>query len=257
MIARQLQQRLHARSAVLLSSLETRFDRIMQGWLLVAGLACALRIALAPATGSFPRFALVAPYLLLVLAPVASALLALRWFADSDAIPRTPSRLAWPRTRLVTLAEARRHPLFGTTGIMVSLLLGTLLNVPMRAAEYLAANPPIPSDSPHWLSLLHLLMSFDVVLFSSLYAVAFVAGLRRAPWFPLLLMIIWAADFAMQLLVATILGSATDLPPVIGQALSGLLEGNVKKTLISVAVWLPYLLISTRVNVTFRHRMPS
>ena len=34
-------------------------------------------------------------------------------------------------------------------------------------------------------------------------------------------------------------------------------EGNVKKVLISVALWLPYLLLSTRVNVTFRHRLPA
>lgn len=247
---------LHARSAALLLSLESRLDRIMQSWMLLAGLACVLRIVFAPVHGVYGSASLVAPYLLLVVAPVASALLALRWFADGDAIPRTPPRLPWPRTRPMTLAEARRHPLFGTTGIMVSLLVGTLLNVPLRAAEYLASNPPIPEGVPQWLSTLHVLMSFDVVLFSSLYMVAFVAGLRRAPWFPALLMGIWAADLAMQLVVATALGNASDLPPAVGQALHGVLEGNVKKTLISVAVWLPYLLLSTRVNVTFRHRLP-
>lgn len=248
---------LHARSAALLLSLEARLDRIMQGWMLVAGLACALRIAFAPVHGSYPGLSLIAPYLLLVLAPVASALLALRWFADGDAIPRTAPRFPWPRTRAISLAEARRHPLFGTTGIMVSLLVGILLNVPVRAAEYLASNPPIPAGVPHWLSTLHVLMSFDVVLFSSLYMVAFVAGLRRAPWFPALLMGIWAADLAMQLVVATVLGGTSDLPPAVGHALGGLLEGNIKKTLIGVAVWLPYLLLSTRVNVTFRHRLPD
>ncbi len=248
---------LHARSAALLLSLESRLDRIMQSWMLLAGFACVLRIGFAPAHGSYPGLSLIAPYLLLVLAPVASALLALRWFADGDLIPRTAPRLEWPRTRTVSLAEARRHPLFGTTGIMVSLLVGILLNVPVRAAEYLASNPPIPVGVPHWLSTLHVLMSFDVVLFSSLYMVAFVAGLRRTPWFPALLMGIWAADLAMQLVVATVLGGTSDLPPAVGHALSGVLDGNVKKTLISVAVWLPYLILSTRVNVTFRHRLPD
>ena len=38
-------------------------------------------------------------------------------------------------------------------------------------------------------------------------------------------------------------------------ALTTMLTGNVKKTLISVALWLPYLLLSTRVNVTYRHRV--
>ena len=248
---------LHARSAALLLSLESRLDRIMQSWMLLAGLACALRIAFAPVHGLFGGISLVAPYLLLVLAPVASALLALRWFTDGDAIPRIAPRLPWPRTRPITLAQARRHPLFGTTGVMVSLLVGILLNVPVRAAEYLASNPPIPAGMPHWLSTMHLLMSFDVVLFSSLYMVAFVAGLRRAPSFPALLMGIWVADLAMQLVVAAEVAAAPDLPPAVGQALRGVLDGNVKKTLISVAVWLPYLLLSTRVNVTFRHRLPG
>ena len=257
MIARQLKQHLHARSAVLLSSLESRLDRIMQGWMLIAGSLCAWRIAKAPVQAHFADLSLVAPYLLLILAPVASALLALRWFANGDSMARAPSRLAWPRTRAVTLAEARRHPLYGTTGIMVSLLVGTLLNVPVRAAEYLVSNPPIPTGVPHWLATLHFMMSFDVVLFCSFYMIAFVAGLRRAPWFPAMLMGLWAADLAMQLLIANALGHASDLPPAVGHALTGLLDGNVKKTLISVAVWLPYLLLSTRVNVTFRHRVAA
>ena len=246
---------LGARSAALLLSLETRFDRILQGWMLVAGLACVLRIAFSPPTQ--PELSLIAPYLLLVAAPVASALLALRWFADGDAMLRTTPRLPWPRTRAVTLAEARRHPLFGTTGIMVSLLVGILLNVPVRAAEYLASNAPIPTGMPHWLSTLHMLMSFDVVLFTSLYAVVFVAGLRRAPYFPAMLMSLWVADLAMQLVIASILGGSPDLPPGVAGALHGLLEGNVKKTLISVAIWLPYLIMSTRVSITFRHRIPA
>ena len=43
-----LKQRLHAKSAALLVTLETRLDRIMLGWLALAGLASALRIALSP-----------------------------------------------------------------------------------------------------------------------------------------------------------------------------------------------------------------
>ena len=35
------------------------------------------------------------------------------------------------------------------------------------------------------------------------------------------------------------------------------LEGNVRKVLISMALWLPYLILSTRANVTFRHRVPN
>jgi hypothetical protein len=48
-----------------------------------------------------------------------------------------------------------------------------------------------------------------------------------------------------------------DLPAEVANALHSLLEGNVKKVLISAGLWLPYLLLSTRVNVTFRHRLPA
>jgi hypothetical protein len=36
-----------------------------------------------------------------------------------------------------------------------------------------------------------------------------------------------------------------------------MLEGNLKKVLISVAIWLPYLLLSRRVNLTYRLRVPA
>ena len=61
------QNRLRARAAGLLISLEGRLDRIMQGWLLVAGLACAVRIASSPVRGPLDA-ATFAPYLLLILA---------------------------------------------------------------------------------------------------------------------------------------------------------------------------------------------
>jgi hypothetical protein len=37
--------------------------------------------------------------------------------------------------------------------------------------------------------------------------------------------------------------------------LQAFLAGNIKKVLISVMIWLPYLLVSNRVNVTFRQRV--
>jgi hypothetical protein len=79
----RVSQALHARSAALLVSLEGRLDRILQGWLLVAGLASAARIATTPpwaaSDGVLP---IVTPYLLLILAPFAAFVLALRWFRD-------------------------------------------------------------------------------------------------------------------------------------------------------------------------------
>ena len=107
-----------------------------------------------------------------------------------------------------------------------------------------------------WLDALHFAMTFDVVLFTSLYMVAFVAALRRVPLFPRLLVAIWACDLAMQMFIANLVASAPGLPADVATGLLNLLEGNSKKVLIGVALWLPYLLLSTRVNVTFRHRIP-
>lgn len=254
-----LKQRMHAKSAALLLSLENRLSRILQAWLLVAGLASAVRIATtSPAAVDNGVLPIVTPYVLLVLAPFVSALLALRWFREGHLQPQPTTRLAiagkWHK---LDPAEARRHPLYGTSGIMVSLLVGTLLNVPVRAVEYLVAIPPVAGSTPAWLSNLHLAMTFDVVLFTSLYAVAFIAALRKVPLFPRMLAAIWMADITMQLLTAKLVVSAGHVPPAVADALQNLLEGNVKKVLISVALWLPYLLLSTRANVTYRHRIPA
>jgi hypothetical protein len=250
-------QKLTARSSALLLVLDNRLDRILQLWLLVAGLASAARIAASsqhiPASPSS-----VASYLLLVVAPFASTLLALRWFSDGHGQPQPATRLArLGRWRTIRYAEAERHPLYGTSGIMVSLLVGMMINVPVRALEYLVAIPPLPQEAPRWFSTLHFAMTFDVVLLGCLYMIAFVAALRRVPLFPRLLVAIWTADLAMQLFTASLVSRTDGLPPAVGQALHSMLDGNVKKTLISVALWLPYLLLSTRVNVTYRHRVPA
>lgn len=252
-------QRLHARSTALLLSLETRFDRILQGWLLVAGFACAVRIATTPASAAGQGvLQIVAPYVFLILAPFVSALLALRWFRDGHLQPQPAIRLAIVgRWRQLALSEAGRHPLYGATGIMVSLLMGMLLNVPVRAAEYLFAMPPVAGSAPAWLSTLYLAMTFDVVVFTSLYAVAFVAALRKVPLFPRLLVAIWIVDVTMQLVIARLVATAGGVPPAVADALQSLLTGNGQKVLISVALWLPYLLLSRRVNVTYRSRVPA
>ena len=89
------------------------------------------------------------------------------------------------------------------------------------------------------------------------YAVAFAAALRRSPVFPTFLMAIWSADIATQLGIANVVTRSTHLPADVAMALHQLLEGNVTKVLISVCLWLPYLLLSTRVNVTYRQRLPA
>jgi len=254
----QLSRKMQNKSAALLLSIESRLGRIMALWLLLAGLASAARIAASPIRAAGPDLSTFAPYLLLVLAPLASMLLALRWFADGDRQPQPSFRLAvlgsW---RHVSGHQAKRHALYGAGGVMVSLLIGMLLNVPVRAAEYLAAMPALSGPVPGWLATLHALMTIDVVVLTSLYTIAFVAALRRVPLFPRLLVAIWTVDLAMQLLTAQLVAEAPGLPPAVATALHSLLEGNVTKVLISIGLWLPYLLLSKRVNVTYRHRVPA
>ena len=252
-----VRERLRTRSEALLKSFEHGLDGILKAWLFIAMMACSARVAAAGGgiehTGT-PSFV---SYLLLVLAPVVSTTLALRWFEAANQAPRSSRLTLAGRWRDVSADEARAHHLYGTSGIMVSLLLGMLLNVPVRALEYLTAMPPIPTDAPRWASVLQTAMTVDVVLFTSLYPIAFVAALKKSPWFPRLLAGIWIADVGMQLVIAKAVTWATLLPPTVADALQSLLMGNVKKVLISVCLWLPYLLLSTRVNVTYRQRVPA
>lgn len=251
-------QKMKSRSAALLLVLDNRLDRILQGWLLISGFIAAARIAFTPQTAPIASMSTVGSYMLIVVAPFASTMLALHWFRDGHLQPQPSTRLALVgRWRSVPRAEAERHHLYGSSGIMASLLLGMMLNVPVRAAEYFAAMPPIGSTAPGWLSALHFAMTLDAVLFGSLYMIAFVAALRRVPLFPRLLLAIWIADLSMQLITAYLVTRTGNLPPNVATALQSLLQGNVKKVLISAALWLPYLMLSTRVNVTFRHRLPA
>jgi len=250
-----VQQRLRAKSGALLLTLERRLPRIMTFWFMLAMAGCAARIATSPIHAA-PDLSTVLPYILVVGAPLLSMGLALTWFRDGHLLPKPTTRLAIAgKWRTVTRAEAQNHPLYGSSGIMVSLLVGMLLNVPVRALEYLASIPALTGTVPTWLSTLHMMMTLDVVLLTSLYTIAFVAALRRVPLFPRLLVAIWAIDITMQLGIARAVAGTEGLPYPVADALHTLLDGNVKKVLISVCLWLPYLLMSKRVNVTFRHRV--
>ena len=79
-------------------------------------------------------------------------------------------------------------------------------------------------------------MTFDAILFSSLYMIAFVAALRRVPLFPRFLL-----HLGLRSCDAARHGEpgphAGHVPPAVADALTTMLTGNVKKTLISVALW--------------------
>lgn len=251
-------QRLHARSLLLLSGIEARLSGLALWWLALAFAASALRIWTSPLHGAAPALSTVLPYALLVAAPAASLWLALGWFADGHRQEQPRTRLARVgRWRTVGRVEQRLHPLYGTSGFMVSLMVGMLLNVPVRALEYLAAVPAMGVGAPGWARTLHMMMTLDVVLLSSLYVIAFAAALRRVPLFPRLLAAIWCIDLVMQVAIAQVAVAAPGLPAGVADALHAILANNSGKVLISVALWLPYLLLSTRVNVTFRQRIPA
>jgi hypothetical protein len=252
-----VQHKLRAKSGALLLTIERRLPRIMTFWFMAAMAGCAVRIVASPHRVA-PDLSTFLPYMLVVGAPLVSMGLALIWFRDGHLLPQPTTRLAIAgKWRSIDRATAERHRLYGSTGLMVSLLVGMLLNVPVRALEYLASIPALSGSVPSWLSTLHFMMTLDVALLTSLYTIAFVAALRRVPLFPRLLAAIWAIDITMQLGIARAVAGTQGLPAPVAGALHTLLDGNVKKVLISVCLWLPYLLLSKRVNVTFRHRVEA
>ncbi|MEP7316492.1 MAG: DUF2569 domain-containing protein [Sphingomicrobium sp.] len=246
------------RATALRGALEQNLYRLLLAWVVIAGLASALRISFSSVVGTSSGLGFVLPYILLVSAPAISLMLALRWFANGETMPQPSIRLSrlgcW---RSVDIAEARRHPLYGANGFMVSLLVGMLVNIPFRAMEYFASMPALAGDVPAWLAVLRVMMTLDLVVMTSLYAIAFAAALRHASIFPRLLLFVWILDMMMQVLTAQLVAAEPGLPAQVGLALGQLLETNVKKLAISVALWLPYLMLSKRVNVTYRLRVPA
>jgi hypothetical protein len=248
---------LRKRSISLVLFLERQHQSLVLWWLVMVGFASTLRILVSPGDLSPSEPATIAPYVLLVSAPIASLMLALRWFEKGDEGSQPTIRMARVgRWRDVSLAEARRHPLYGSSGIMVSLMVGMLMNVIFRTGEYLVTMPAIGAAAPEWLATLHTAMTLDTVVIGSLYIIAFAMALRRVALFPRFLLLVWMLDVSAQLVVAKT-AAASSLPPEVAGALHSLLMLNIKKALISMALWLPYLILSKRVNVTFRHRIPG
>ena len=253
-----LKQSLYRKSVTAVASLEAGFGKVLLGWTVVLSLICGLRIAFAvsPITGpvSFMQTAL--PYILVVAAPIAA------WFLADSAFPRG-RLLQQPTIRLsrygkwksVDALSQRAHPAFGPTGMMASLLIGMLLNVPVRSMEFLAAIPAMNGNAPLWGQVIFGMMTMDVVVMNFLYTVAFVMALRAVPWFPRLLLLCWGVDITMQLMIANMVTATPGLPHGVASAMGDLLQGNMKKVMISVAIWLPYLILSERVNLTYRARV--
>jgi hypothetical protein len=246
---------LRRRSAGLVSFLETRINLLIAGWIWLVLLAGTAKVAVAGPHALAQSLALMFPYLLIAVAPVAGYRIAEASFPIGLLTAQPEIRLSrYGNWRPLDPLSARGNPSFGPIGFMASLLFGILLNVPTRTLEYLAAVPAVSREAPHWAQTYFAVMTADVIVMSFFYMVCFVLALRSNPLFPRMLLFAWAADIMMQLIIAQRLSLAGDLPGHLVEPLVALLRGNVIKVLISAFVWLPYLILSERVNVTYRCR---
>lgn len=251
---------LYDKSVNAIAALELRFGRVLLFWTVIAAFVCGLRIgfAVSPITSIATFLQTALPYALVIAAPVAAYFLANSLFRNGTLYEQPQIRLArYGKWQPVDCLAARAHPLFGPTGMMASLVIGMLLNVPVRSLEFLAAVPAMNGNAPIWGQMIFAAMTTDVVVMNFLYVVAFMMALRNVPWFPRMLLLVWGVDICSQLAIAQWVGHAQGLPPRVGQAVAGLLDGNIKKVMISIVVWLPYLILSDRVNLTYRSRMAA
>lgn len=255
---KKLNGHLYRKSVGAIAALEHGFGRILLFWTIIAAFVCGLRIsfAVSPITGVMSFLQTALPYALVVAAPIAAWFLCDAMFRRGNLYEQPQIRLSrYGKWRAVSCLDARAHPMFGPTGMMASLLIGMLLNVPVRSLEFLAAVPAMNGNAPIWGQVIFTAMTADVVIMNFLYVTAFVMALRNVPWFPRLLLVVWGADICSQLAIAQWVGSVDGLPPKVGYAIASLLEGNMQKVMISIVIWLPYLIVSERVNLTYRSRV--
>ncbi|MHA6334640.1 DUF2569 domain-containing protein [Qipengyuania sp. CAU 1752] len=245
------------KSRALVAGLPGAVEAIVPWWLvlfLVAGLA---RMALSPAPPTnIVQFADVfLPYAVIALAPALALRLAFAAFPEKQAHKRLNFHLsAFGKWKKIPPSKARRDPDYGPFGFVASLLVGLLLTVPIRGFEFFLAVPAIHAGAPEWARVLFLAMAFEAAALSFLYVVCFVMALRTVPLFPRMLVAVWAIDICFQLGIAQVVAQQPGLPASVAAPLADLLTGNITKVLVSISVWLPYLLLSNRINLTYRLR---
>jgi hypothetical protein len=251
-------RKLGARSRAIPPWLERNIETTAVVWASVMLFASLPVVTSSPAPAHGPReaLALALPYVLAAIAPLAGLRLAMRSFPEERSVAAAQHRLlSFDRWQKLSVVEAQAHPLFGPAGFMASLLIGLLLNVVVRSFEFLAAVPALGQSAPLWGRTLFGLMAADLIVMNFFYMVCFVLALRSVPWFPKVMVFIWGLDLFIQMLIAARVGAIEGLPPGVAQPLQHLLFGNIQKVLISVVVWLPYLILSDRVNITYRQRV--
>ena len=256
-----LSAHLTAESERIARFLDRRITTLLAIWFALAVLAGGVKILLLIAAQ--PNAAtlaivlpLIVPYALIALAPTAGYALVVQCFTNGTITAQPRLRLAnMGRWSSVTPAEARQQPNFGMSGLLVSLVAGLLLSMVLRLGEYFLAMPAIPRVAPAWALAMSDAMTFDLIYLSFLYSVCIAMALKAAPLFPRMLAYTWLCDVLMQVAIARYTISAGGLPNEIAEPLLAFLSANIKKVLISVMIWLPYLVVSNRINVTFRQRV--
>ncbi len=255
-----LRERLYAKSVRLVAPLEDKARMLLLAWTVLVALVCLVRMIfpVTPVNSLAEGLVLFVPHMLILASPFFAYWAANALFPRGTDFAQPDIRLArFGSWRSLNALSVRDHPAFGPVGIMASLLLGMLLNVPIRTAEFMAAVPAMTGSAPTWGQMIYFAMATDLIAMNFLYTLCFFMALRRNPFFPRMLLLTWGLDLASQVLVANYVGSAPYLPAGVAASIAPLLESNLKKAAISMIIWLPYLLLSERVNVTYRWRQPA
>src|SRR5262245_50098904 len=133
---------LRERSKSLATFLDLRLEGLIPAWIGVTMLIALAKVAAAPRPPQdlLHASALMLPYLVVALAPIAGFRLASGSFPRGLLSAQPSIRLCHYGTwRELGELEARGNPRFGPAGFMASLVLGILLNVPVRSLEFFAA----------------------------------------------------------------------------------------------------------------------
>ena len=254
-------QRLVMESRRVAGFLDRRMNVVLAGWVLVtlalAGLKLTLLIAAHPKLARADLLASMAGfYLLVAMAPVLGFIVAEAIFPKGrQAAQPTFTLCRVGRWVNVPAADARQKENFGMSGLLVSLVAGLCVSIALRMVEYFLSMPAVPDIAPVWAVAMFRIMTFDLIYFSFLYSVCIAMALRAAPLFPRMLCFTWLCDLLMQIAIARFTVGVGGLPDEVSSALQPYLLMNIKKILISVVIWFPYLVVSRRINLTFRQRM--
>lgn len=234
-------------------NLQANLPTLGRMWMLLAMVLVAVRTVT-----TFGQSSPLQPIMLMMVlaAPVWALNASMSYYAPSILHSQPNIRFArLGRWRQLDALDCTAFEHYGAVGLLTMLLVGLLLNVPVRTFEFAAAMPMPRLYAPNWYLVLYSLMLADLALLATCYAGLVGLAVRRVPYFPRLLMLTWLLDIAAQITIGRVMSVVADVPAPVRTSLDLLLHGNIEKVAISMVLWVPYLLLSPRVNLTFRHRI--